>query len=387
MSQNKKGITIMYQACELQPPQAMQMEQFVLGAILRDNQVMSDVVDKLTEADFYKPGHQLVYQAALRLYAEGKGTDIELVANELIRMNGLSRVGGRVGLVDLAESAVSVANLHSWISVIKEKSQRRQMISACNQIIGQCHNGDSTPEILSAAEQSIFAVTNVSSGLNAQSIGNLLPDALHEVMDFQSGKAQANRLYTGFENLDYLIQGMAPGNLIVLAGRPSFGKTQLGLQIGSNIISHTNKSILFVSLEMTARELAFRLLCSEANVEKHSVRAGKLSSEETDRIARAQMRLQDKPLQIAAPPTLTIPELRGLARRQKSENDTALMIVDYLTLIDAGRKHENNTIAVGYISRMLKAIAKELDIPVIVISQLSRAPYQRADKRPQLSDL
>ncbi len=381
---------------KLQPPQSIDAEQAVLGAVLKDAQAINDAIEILdTETHFYVPRHQLIYRAVLNLYGRSEPTDITLVANELARMDVLERVGGRVYLVELVEGIASTANVVNYAKIVLEQSILRQLITASNEIISSCYASEHpVDDLLDMAEATIFHLSESRQRKGFTSIKDLIPSTFEEIENLQSDNSDLVGVQTGYRDLDLLINGLHKGELIIIAGRPSMGKSAFSMNIAEHIAIEHKKGVAVFSLEMSKEQLALRMLCGRAKISQQRLRMQamthqkRLKDEEWGRLTVAAGPLSEAPIYIDDSPTLSSLEIRAKARRLKAQHDIGLVIVDYLQMVHGSGRFENRQQEMANISRSLKALAKELEIPVIACSQLSRQVEQRGgEKRPQLSDL
>ncbi|MCH7946317.1 MAG: replicative DNA helicase [candidate division Zixibacteria bacterium] len=372
----------------LQPPQSYEAEQAVLGSILKDSEAIAHVLEVFDSPHhFYNNKHQIIFQIAIDLFDRSEPRDITTVSEELIKLGKLDEVGGRVYLVELAASIASSANVASHANIILEKSLLRKMINTSNQIVRSCYLLEQPVyELLDVAETNIFDISEMRLKHGFVALGGLLKDALEQLDNIEEGGMQGFK--TGFTKFDEMTLGLHRGELIVIAGRPSMGKTALALNIAENFAEINKKGVGIFSIEMSKEQLAFRMLCGRARLNQQKLRSGKLRDEEWQKLTIAGHNLSEAKIFIDDSATLTPLELRAKARRLKKQHDVELIIVDYLQLMHAHGRQENRQQEISLISRSLKALAKELSIPVIAISQLSRQVEQRGkEKIPQLSDL
>ena len=374
----------------LQPPQSLDAEQAVLGAILKDGEAINQVIEVLDdESHFYVPKHQSVYRAMLNLYEKGEPTDITTVANELAREDGLQRVGGRVYLVDLVEQVASAANLVSHANIVLERSILRRLISSSNEIIKSCYAFEQpVDDLLDLAESTIFRLSESRLRKGFTSIKDLIPATFEDIENLQSEGSGLVGITTGYGDVDVMTNGMHAGDLIIVAGRPSMGKSAFAMNIAEHVAIEKKRGVGVFSVEMSKEQLALRMLCGRARISQQKLRARKLRDEDWSRLTIAGGPLSEAPIYIDDSPALSSLEIRAKARRLKSQHDLGLIIVDYLQMVHGAGRFENRQQEMASISRGLKALAKELEIPVIACSQLSRLVEQRGgEKRPQLSDL
>ena len=379
---------------KLQPPQSVETEQEILGGVLKDANAIHHVIDTLeSENHFYVPKHQKIYRAILDLYERSEPCDITTVSEQLLRRGNLEDVGGRVYLVELVEGVISSANIISHAKIILEKSISRQLIATSSDIIGSCYTMEKpVEELLDQAESQIFKVSQDRHRQGFVPIKKLMHDVMDEIVSYKDG-GPADGIMTGFDELDKKTQGLKKGELIVLAGRPSMGKTSLAMNIAENIATRRSKDkipapgVALFSVEMSAQAIGMRLLCSLARKSQQKLRSGNISDDVLKELAFAGSKLSEANIFIDDSPTLSALELRAKARRLKAKENIGLVIVDYIQLMHSPGRSENRQQEIATISRSLKSLAKELEIPIIAISQLSRQVESRDSKRPQLSDL
>jgi len=371
------------------PPQAVEVEQAVLGALILDGEAVSRVVEIIKPSDFYKKGHCLIYEAILALFEKNDPIDLVTLPEMLQRHDALERVGGRVALVELSENVATSANIEYHARIVREKAVLRYLINTSTEIVAECYQPTSeVTELLDRAEQSIFAISEQQARQDFVLMGDLLPHTFDEIEEFHRRGGQITGLSTGFNELDTLTAGMHKGDLIIVAGRPSMGKTAFALNVAERVAIQENIPVGIFSLEMSKGQLALRMLCSLARISSHALRTGRLRNEEWPKLSAATGPLSEKRIFIDDSAAIGVLEMRAKARRLKAQHDVGLIIVDYLQMMRGGPRVENRQQEIAIISRSLKVLAKELNIPVMALSQLSRAPEQRGgDRRPQLADL
>lgn len=372
------------------PPHNLDAEAAVLGAILLDNASLNIVTEVLGADDFYSPGHRQIFQVVLELSAVGKPVDLVTMTAALKDRERLQAVGGAAALAALVDSTPSIANVEAHAHIVREKATVRRMIDAASEIVARGFGdyGNST-EYIDAAEGAIFQIAK--EGVRRPFVH--IKQALHETFQaIERAGARGDRITgvaTGFAKLDKMTGGLQNSDLIIIAGRPGMGKTSFALNVATHACLKNGTSCAVFSLEMARDQLVRRMLASEARVDQGRLRQGVLSSEEMDRLIQAAGMLAETPLYVDDTGALPVMELRAKARRLKSEANLGLVIVDYLQLMRGPKDVDNREQEISYISQSLKALAKELDIPVIALSQLNRGVENRPgkDKRPQLSDL
>ncbi len=370
------------------PPQSIESEQSVLGSILIDNDVIHKVAEILSPEDFYKETHQKIYEAMLNLYERGEPLDLITLSDELKKNKVLDKIGGVAYLVQLTEAVPTSANVLNYARIVKEKSLLRNLISAATEIISECYREEEEIEdLLDRAEQLIFSISEFRVKPSFYPIKDVLKETFKIIERLYERKELVTGVPSGFKDLDRLTSGFQPSDLIIVAGRPSMGKTAFCLNIAQYAAIHARVPTAIFSMEMSKEQVAMRMLCSEAKVNASKVRSGFLSEAELQRLTLAASILSDSPLVIDDTPALSVLELRAKARRLKREIALGLVIIDYLQLMKGRSSTERREQEISEISRSLKALAKELQIPVIAISQLSRRAEDRPGRRPQLADL
>jgi replicative DNA helicase len=371
-------------------PQSLDAERAVLGSILLDNGALNVILEFIGRDDFFSDSHRVILEKMLGLSEKSRAIDLVTLAEELSKDGLLEKTGGAAYLASLTDGvpAGSTAAVTEYARIVKEKSVVRRLINASNNVIARCLEGADDPEtLIDLAQSQVFEIAEqkVQSGffgikdIVKTSFGNI--DVL-----FDRGQ-RVTGIETGFVDLDNMTSGLQPGELIIIAARPSLGKTALALNIAANAATQRGKIIGLFSLEMSKESLLLRLLCSEARIDSHKLRTGFSSKEDWAKMTKALGRLAEAPIFIEDTPALSIMQIRAKARRLKAEKGLDLIIVDYLQLVTGHTRFENRTQEVSFISRGLKSIAKELHVPVLALSQLSRAPEERPGHRPQLSDL
>jgi replicative DNA helicase len=374
----------------LEPPKSIDAEQSVLGSILKEPDVLSSVIEYIdNDAYFYAPKHRIIYRAVLSLYEKNEPCDITTVAEELTKMNQLDGVGGRLYLVELVDGVATTANAVSYASIVLEKAVLRNLIDASNDIVKSCYNLEyEVSEILDRAEQNIFAISESRLRKGFAPLSELIPHTFEQIEDFQETRGGLVGIETGFEKLDEITAGLHNGDFVVVAGRPSMGKTALVLNIAEHVAIEKNIPVGVFSIEMSKEQLALRLLCGRARISQHLLRTNRLKDSEWQRLSIAGDPLREADIYIDDSATLSTLEMRAKARRLRAQHNVGLIVVDYIQMMHSTGRPENRQQEMALISRSLKSLAKELSIPVIACSQLSRMVEMRGgEKRPQLSDL
>ncbi len=372
---------------ERTPPQDVIAEQSVLGGMLLSKDAISDVVEILRERDFYRPAHELIYDAIVDLYGRGEPADPVTVSAELTKRGDLVRAGGAPYLHTLISSVPTAANAGYYAKIIRERAIMRRLVEAGTKIVqlGYTDEGE-VDDAVDQAQAEVFAVTERREADDYIQLSQLLPAALDEIEKISAGIV-GQGVKTGFKDLDALTNGFHPGNMIVLAARPAVGKSTLGLDIARYASIHKGETSVIFSLEMSRSEITMRMLSAEARVPLNNIRSGNLNEEEWSRMARRMGEISQAPMFIDDSPNLSLMEIRAKSRRLKQRHNLKLIVIDYLQLMTSGKRVENRQQEVSEFSRQLKLLAKELNVPVVAISQLNRSPEQRSDKKPMLSDL
>jgi replicative DNA helicase len=374
------------------PPQAIDIEQAVLGAMMLEVEAIAPAIEVIGPESFYKPEHRKVYEAIRGLFEKGHPVDIITVAEELKRRGTIDEVGGPYFLSQLTGGISTSANVEHHARIVVEKSLLRKLISTMNRLATEAYDPSSDAfDLLDKAEREIFEISESQLRRTSRSMGDVLKDTLKRLESIHGREGGITGVGSGFHRIDELTSGWQSSDLIVVAARPSMGKTAFTLRVARNaaLDPKTKTGVVIFSLEMSAGQLAQRLLTAEARIDAHAARTGRLHDDDWPHLARAAGRLSQAPIFIDDSPGLGVLEIRAKARRLKAEHDIGLVIVDYLQLMHgSGNSKQNREQEIAQISRSLKALAKELDIPVIAVSQLSRAVETRGgDRRPMLSDL
>jgi len=373
---------------ERTPPHDVAAEQCVLGGMLLSKDAISDVIEAIRPTDHYRPAHQLIHEAILDLYGRGEPADAITVANELTRRGEIARVGGGPYLHTLIASVPTAANAGYYARIVRERAILRRLVEAGTRIVQFGYAGEAdADELVDRAQAEVYAVTDRRAGEDYQSLSEIMPGALDEIEAIGSRGGVLTGVPTGFSDLDALTNGLHSGQMVVIAARPGIGKSTLALDFArAATIRHGMPTVLF-SLEMGRNEITMRLLSAEARVPLSTMRTGQMNDDDWARLARRMSEVADAPLYIDDSPNMSMMEIRAKCRRLKQRNDLKFVIVDYLQLMSSPRRVENRQQEVSEMSRSLKLLAKELDVPVVALSQLNRGPEQRTDKRPLLSDL
>jgi replicative DNA helicase len=380
----------MEQVNEKLPPQNVEAEQCVLGSLLLDKEAIVKVADILTPSDFYRETHGMIFEVILQLYEQRSSIDVITVCNRLEEKGQLEQIGGASYLTSLVNSVPSAVHVTHYANIVQRKATLRRLISAANTIASLGFEEEKDIEaVLDKAEQTLFSVSQKYLKQNFISIKEVLTDSFDRIDKLHKDKGTLRGIPTGFVELDRILAGLQAADLIVLAGRPAMGKTSLALNIAQHISSEEGIPVGIFSLEMSKEQLVDRLICSEAQIDSWKLRTGNLTDEDFPKIGHAMGVLSESPLFVDDSPNVNVMEIRTKARRLQAEQSLGLVVVDYLQLMQ-GRSSLSNISRVqeiSEISRALKALSRELNIPVLAISQLSRAVEQRPDRIPQLADL
>jgi len=369
-------------------PASVDAERSVLGAILLNDECIKQVQELLAPEDFYNIQHKMIYEAILECAKRFKRIDLVTLQDELKKRGNLEDVGGIVYLVSLQEDIPSLGLVEQHTQIIKEKALLRELIESATSIITNCYsqNEKNISAVLDEAEKTIFQISNKRTSHGFVQLNIWLKKTFQHLSDIKSNSGGITGIPSGYKKLDRMSSGFQNGDFVVLAARPSMGKTALALSVVASAAT-SGYSVGFFSLEMSAEQLALRLLSSESGIALHKIRNATISSEDWVEITNVAASLADKKIFIDDTAMLNIMELRARARKLKMEHNVQMLVVDYLQLLHSPKRHENRHQEVSEISRSLKALAKELEIPIISLSQLSRAVESRMDKRPMLSDL
>ena len=370
------------------PPHSVESEQSILGAILLDKDAMITVSETIRPDDFYKEAHKIIYECMITLSNKGEPIDLITLTEELRRQGHLDDVGGISYITSLSTIVPTTSNVKYYADIVKEKSVLRKLIKASNDIINLGYDASTKIEdVLDRAEKKIFDISQEKASDDFKSINLVLMDAYDMIEHLYSSKAEMTGITTGFTDLNKKINGLQRTDLILVAARPAMGKTAFSLNLVQNAALKGDASVAVFSLEMSKEQLVQRMLSSQSNVELKKLKTGKLGENDWPRIIDAMAVLSNAKIHIDDTPGIKISELRSKCRKLKIEQGLDLILIDYLQLMEGEGNNESRQQEISKISRSLKIIAKELNCPVVALSQLSRAPEQRADHRPMLSDL
>jgi replicative DNA helicase len=370
------------------PPQNLEAEQCVLGSILLQHGALVKILELVTPTDFYRNAHKIIFSAMVSLFEKNEPQDIITVTNILKNKNQLEQVGGPAYLANLTDIVPVAANIIFYAQIIRSKSILRRLILTCTEIASRCYEEqDEIDSLVDDAEQTIFEISRTKSSQDFQALSKIIPETFKRVERLAEKKELITGVPTGYDDLDRITAGLQPSDLIILAGRPSMGKTALAMNIVQNAAIFHKIPVAIFSLEMSKEQLGMRMLCSISRVDSQDLRTGFIKDLDWPKLARATGILSDAPIFIDDSPAISVLEMRAKSRRLKAEYDIGLVVVDYLQLMRGRSSAERREQEISEISRSLKAMAKELDLPVIALSQLNRSLESRPNKRPQLSDL
>lgn len=370
------------------PPNSMEAEQSVIGAMLLDKNAISTASEMLKPEDFYKEAHAKVFDVIIELYDRDEPVDLVTLV-ESLRIKGiLDEIGGVTYLSNLAASVPTTANVKYYAKIVEEKSTLRRLIRSSSELMDRCYSASEEVEsILEKAEKDIFDISQKTTSHDFESMSRILEKSFNNIEMLYKNKGALTGVATGFPELDSKTSGFQKGDMILIAARPSMGKTAFALNIAQYAALRDGKTIALFSLEMSKEQLVQRMICSEANIDMLKLRTGNLEDDDWVRLARCAGPLASSKIYIDDTPAISVTEMRSKCRRLKIEHGLDLIVIDYLQLMQGRVRSENRQQEVSDISRSLKALAKEMDVPVIALSQLSRAPEARTDHRPMLSDL
>ncbi|WP_370250140.1 replicative DNA helicase [Nocardioides sp.] len=370
------------------PPQDMAAEQSVLGAMLISKDAIAESAEVVRGVDFYRPSHEVIFDVCIDLFGRGEPVDMITVAAELQRRGELQKIGGAPYLHTLASSVPIAANAEFYARIVHEKAILRRLVDAGTRIAQFGYAGEGEiDDIVDRAQAEIYQITDKRATEDYVPLIDIMDGVLDEIEAIGNREAGLYGVPTGFADLDDLTNGLHSGQMIIVAARPAMGKSTLALDFCRAASIANNLTSAFFSLEMTRSEISMRLLSAEAKVPLNHIRNGKMSQDDWDKLARHMGRVSGAPMFIDDSPNMTMMEIRAKARRLKQRHDLRLMVIDYLQLMTSGKKVESRQLEVSEFSRQIKLLAKELEIPIIALSQLNRGPEQRGDKRPMMSDL
>lgn len=378
------------------PPQAVEAEQSVLGGLMLNNMGWEQIGDALVSDDFYRKEHRLIFHALMRLLEENKPADVLTVGQELEQLGQLPEAGGAEYLVTLANNTPSAANIVSYAEIVRERAMLRRLIAVSHDIASKAYRpeGQSATEILDQAETTILEVSDAGSRRGGfKELKKFLTSSINRIEELYKSDNPITGVGTGYADFDDKTSGLQPADLVIIAGRPSMGKTSLAMNMAENAAVGDKTAVAIFSMEMPGEQLAMRMMSSLGRINAHRVRTGKLDDEDWPRLTSAMGMLVEAPIYIDDTPGLTPMEVRAKARRldrehrQKTGEGLGMIVIDYLQLMQTGQSAENRATEVSLITRSLKGLAKELHVPVVALSQLNRSLEQRPNKRPVMSDL
>ena len=370
------------------PPQHIEAEEALLSAVLVDNDVLLDIVEILQHDDFYRSAHRKIFAAIVDLFEHGEPVDLVTLANNLTSKGELEQCGGASYLSKLLDAVPLAVNAQHYAKIIHDKASLRRLIEKANAITKRCYRQQGKVEdIIDFAERAVFEITEDKASQSYFAISRIIDANIKALEEKQGNRSLVTGVPTGFLQIDKLTSGLQNSDLIILAARPSMGKTALALNIARNAAVGGSVPVAVFSLEMSKEQLSLRMLCAEASIDSSRLRGGFFSMDDWGRITDAAGDLSDAPIYIDDSPSLSAMEIRAKARRLKMDKNIGLIVIDYLQLMQGRASAERRDLEISDISRSLKALAKELNIPVLALSQLNRMLEQRTDKRPRLSDL
>ncbi len=374
---------------ERTPPQDLAAERGVLGGMMLSKDAIADVVEQVVASDFYRPAHELIYEAIIDLYGRGEPADLVTVSDELTKRGELQRVGGGAYLADLIDMVPTAANAGYYAEIVAERATLRRLVEAGTRIVqlGYASDGGEVEEVINEAQAQVYAVTERNQSEDFVPLGEVILPTVDVIEATQGRGGQVTGIPTGFSEFDELTQGLHPGQMIIFAGRPAMGKTTLGMDVLRSAAIHNNQTACIFSLEMDKTEITMRLLSAESQVPMNRMRDGSMDDRDWQALARAMSRISNAPLYMDDSANMSLMEIRAKCRRLKQKHDLKIVVIDYLQLMSSGKRVESRQQEVSEFSRALKLLAKELEVPVIAISQLNRGSEQRTDKKPMMSDL
>ena len=371
------------------PPHDTEAEQAVIGSMLTDKEAIINAIEVLKDEDFYREDNKIIYEAILNLYNRAEPVDIITLKSELASMGKLEQVGGLEYLAELPDKVPTTANVDKYIKIVEEKSMLRKLISTANDIIKLGYDeSQDVDDIMDSAEKKIFDMSQAKNQKGYSSIKDILVDTFTELEQLYNKKQHITGVPTGFADLDFKTAGLHNSDLILVAARPAMGKSAFALNIATYAATRGNTPVAIFSLEMSKEQMTNRILCSQAMVDSNKVRTGKIDEDDWQKLAMASGELSEAGIYIDDTPGISIMEIRAKCRKLKLEKNIGLVVIDYLQLVaGTGKRNGSREQEISEISRSLKILAKEINVPVIALSQLSRAPEQRPDHRPMLADL
>ncbi|WP_101525914.1 replicative DNA helicase [Nocardioides houyundeii] len=370
------------------PPQDNAAEQSVLGSMLISKDAIADVSEVVRGIDFYRPAHELIHDAIIDLFGRGEPADPVTVSAELQRRGELQRVGGAPYLHTLSANVPIAANASYYGEIVREKAILRRLVEAGTKIVQIGYAGEGqVDDVVDQAQAEVYKVTDKRAAEDYAPLSDIMNGVLDEIEAISNREAGLYGVPTGFADLDELTNGLHSGQMIIVAARPAMGKSTLALDFCRAASIHNNMASVFFSLEMTRSEIVMRLLSAEAKIALNHIRNGNMQEDDWDKLAKKMGEVSAAPMYIDDSPNMTMMEIRAKARRLKQKHDLRLIVIDYMQLMSSGKKVESRQLEVSEFSRQIKLLAKELEVPIIALSQLNRGPEQRGDKKPMMSDL
>ncbi len=371
------------------PPQNIDAESSLLGSILLDSETLVQIADKVSEIDFYDPSHQIIYQSMMRLYEARKPIDVLTLSNDLEELSKLEQIGGSSYLATLTNVVPTASHAVHYAEIVSQKAVRRRLIKASEEINQLGYNEENQiTNLLEKAEQELFTVSQKYVKQDLISVEDILSESFDRLDELHKDKGKLRGVPTNFKDLDNKLAGLQPSDLIILAARPSMGKSTLAMNMAHNVATKAKQSVLVFSLEMSKEQLVDRLLAAEAGIDAWNIRTGNLSDADFEKLGQAMGTLSEAPIYIDDTPGISVLEMRTKARREQHKRPLGLIVVDYLQLMSGSASTGDNRVQeISEISRGLKALARELNVPVLALSQLSRSVENRSPQIPQLADL
>lgn len=369
------------------PPQDLDAERAVLGSVLLSNEAINIAVEVLAADDFYRPGHRLIFAAMTELSQKSEPVDAVTLSSLLKTRDELDAAGGVAGIIALAESVPTAANVKFYAESVRKKSTLRKLIEAATEIVKEAYESPDPDGAVDRAEREIFEIAKTKARAGITPVSEIVVETFKRIEKLAEQREAITGVHTGITDLDHKTAGLQPSDLIIVAGRPSMGKTAFAIGMGLHAAVNTNKALAIFSLEMSKESLVTRMLCSEGRIDSSRLRGGFLSDEDWPKLGRAAGRISEAPIYIDDTGAISVLEVRAKCRRLASEHGLDIVIIDYLQLMRGSPNAQSREQEISEISRGLKSLAKELNIPVVALSQLNRGVEQRVDKRPGLADL
>ena len=369
------------------PPQSLEAEESILSSILLNKGALLEIIEILKPEHFYKEAHKKIYQSIIEMFEKNEPADLVTITNRLREQKMLSAIGGATYISRLIDSIPMAVNIVHYAKIVREKAILRMLIHKANEVIARSYDAIDLSEVLDFAEKSIYEVSQDKINKSFSKLKDVIFESFNILEKRGSSSTNFSGLETGFKDFDKITSGLQKSDLLIIAARPGMGKTAYALNIARNVCNNDDVGIAFFSLEMSKEQLALRLLCAESEINSEKIRNGELDSDDWDKLRYAGTKLAELPIFINDTPSISVMEIRAISRKLKKDHNISLVIVDYLQLMKTKENAERRDLAIAEISAALKAMAKELNIPVIALSQLNRKLEERADKRPILSDL